>query len=190
VPLPALFHTERLVVHRAVPEDTDALLRVFGNPAAMRLFAHGRPWTRDELERFMGQYPDSDARLICLPGTVRLRTDPHAPAGGEVIGFGGVGYYVGETTTPDLFYALRSDHWGKGLATELSRAALAYAFAHPEVDFVNASAIPANAPSIRILEKCGLRLIRFVPEANRNLYRTTRDEWEAAVREHDRQNLK
>jgi len=99
----------------------------------------------------------------------------------EVVGFGGVGYYVSEKTTPDLFYAFRADHWGRGLATELGTAALAYAFARPEVAFVNASAKPVNAASIRVLEKCGLRLVRYVPEVDRRLYRITRGEWEAGA---------
>ncbi len=63
-----LFETERLVVRRAQPEDTEALLRVFGDEQAMRHFGHGKPWSREELERFLAQYPPDDARLVCVPG--------------------------------------------------------------------------------------------------------------------------
>ena len=38
---------------------------------------------------------------------------------------------------------------------------------------------PANTASIRVLEKCGLRFVKYVPQADRNLYRITRPEWTA-----------
>ena len=166
-----LYETERLTVHRATDADVDPLLCVVADPGVMRHFAHGLPWSREELVGFLAQYPEGDPNLVCVPGVLRLR-----PAG-QVVGFGGVGYYMSEGTTADLYYVLAKDYWGAGLATELGRAALADAFSRPEVSYVNASAMPVNAPSIRVLEKCGLRFVKYIPEADRNLYRITRAEW-------------
>ena len=166
-----LYETPRLTVHRAGNDDIDPLLSIVSDPIVMRQFAHGRPWSRDELTRFLAQYPESDPHLVCIPGILRLKPT------GQVIGFGGVGYYQSKTTTPDLYYLLAQEQWGKGLATELGLGALQDAFSHPEVSYVNASAMPANTASIRVLEKCGLHFVKYVPQADRNLYRITRPEW-------------
>ena len=170
-----LYQTPRLLVRRAGPEDVDPLLEIVGDPEVMRLFGHGLPWSREELTHFLAQYPEHDPKLICTPGVVSLKPD------GPVVGFGGVGYYLAENLTADLYYLLGRAWWGAGLATELGRAALDDAFVRPEVHYVNASARPENTASIRVLEKCGLRFVKYVPGAERNLYRITRDEWAASA---------
>ncbi|HET7768134.1 MAG TPA: hypothetical protein VFN74_05110 [Chloroflexota bacterium] len=57
-----LYETPRLSVHPAGVDDIDPLLSIVADPVVMRQFAHGRPWSRDELTRFLAQYPDSDPR--------------------------------------------------------------------------------------------------------------------------------
>ena len=41
---------------------------------------------------------------------------------------------------------------------------------------------PANTSSIRVLEKCGIRFVKYAPQAGHNLYRITRPEWAAHSR--------
>jgi ribosomal-protein-alanine N-acetyltransferase len=137
-----LFETERLVVRKTSLEDIDALLAILADPDTVRLFGSSRPWSRAEVERFVRSYPDSDSRLISAPGLALLKPDL------EVVGFGGVVYYVAEGNTADLLFVVDRRHWGHGLATELARAALAAALAaalrHPEVAIVHATVHPAN----------------------------------------------
>lgn len=52
---------------------------------------------------------------------------------------------------------LARDCWNCGYATEAARALLAYAFGTLGVSRVEADCFTANAASIRVLEKCGLR---------------------------------
>lgn len=166
-----MYETERLVVRRATGEDLPALLGVFGDAEATRYYGPERPLTREEVERYVDGYPEGDPRLIALPGLVLLK--PHL----EPIGFGGVGYYAGRDHYPDLFFILRPEHWGKGLATELSRAALHSAFARREIEAVLATAKPVNAASVRVLEKCGFRYVRYVAGWDRNEYRLDRADY-------------
>ena len=60
-----------------------------------------------------------------------------------------------ETGVPEIGYGLQENYWGRGYATEAVRAALAWAFRHPEVRAVEAETDPDNKVSQRVLAKCG-----------------------------------
>ena len=59
--------------------------------------------------------------------------------------------------TPELFYAFAKDYWGLGLATESARACLRYGFEELGFDRIVAASRHANATSIRVMEKIGMR---------------------------------
>jgi len=61
---------------------------------------------------------------------------------------------------PELGYRLRKSAWGKGYATEGSRALIAKGFTDLGVQRVIASTYQDNAASRRVMEKCGMRLVR------------------------------
>jgi [ribosomal protein S5]-alanine N-acetyltransferase len=66
------------------------------------------------------------------------------------------GHRAGEV---ELGYRLRKAAWGKGYATEGSRALVRKAFAELGAECVVATALVGNAASIRVLEKAGLRRV-------------------------------
>lgn len=75
----------------------------------------------------------------------------------DILGFGGVGYRpYGEIPRLNLGYRFGPEAWGKGYATELGRAALAFAFGTLEAPEVHALIRPANLASIRVVEKLGM----------------------------------
>jgi RimJ/RimL family protein N-acetyltransferase len=53
--------------------------------------------------------------------------------------------------------------WGQGLATEGSAALLAKAFGELGIDRVVAEMMAANQASRRVMEKCGMTLVRTYP---------------------------
>lgn len=58
----------------------------------------------------------------------------------------------------ELGYRLRKASWGKGYATEGARALIAKGFSELGTQRVVAPALSANAASVRVLEKSGLKL--------------------------------
>ncbi|MGE0041024.1 MAG: GNAT family N-acetyltransferase [Vicinamibacterales bacterium] len=58
----------------------------------------------------------------------------------------------------ELGWLVRRDAWGRGVATEAARAALAWAWEHLAHDHVVSLIQTANVPSIRVAEKIGQRL--------------------------------
>src|SRR5262245_53346574 len=71
-------------------------------------------------------------------------------------GFQGVPSADGEV---EVGYSVLESQQRQGYAPEAVRALLAWAFAHPAVRKVRAHTLPELAPSIRVLEKCGFRLV-------------------------------
>ena len=63
--------------------------------------------------------------------------------------------------TRRLGYRLRRDAWGRGYATEGSRALIEEAFQHWEIERIVARTLVGNAASRRVMEKCGLRFEEF-----------------------------
>ena len=63
----------------------------------------------------------------------------------------------GDARGGTLGYWLGEDYWGRGYATEAARGVIGFAFEILKLSEVNASALPENTRSMRVLEKAGLR---------------------------------
>jgi len=59
----------------------------------------------------------------------------------------------------ELGYRLRREAWGRGLATEGSRALLRHAFTTLGEREVDACAVPENIASTGVMKKCGMRRV-------------------------------
>ena len=94
---------------------------------------------------------------------------------GRVVGWGGLGI---DPFDPgwgvEVSYFFHPAHWGRGLATELVRAAVEHGFAALALPAIGAFARPENTASIRVLEKCGFRLLGWEPALERNHYEIER----------------
>ncbi|HIC82103.1 MAG TPA: N-acetyltransferase [Kiloniellaceae bacterium] len=60
--------------------------------------------------------------------------------------------------TAEIGYWLAPAFWGRGLATETTRALLAHGFAQPKMSAVTSGHFTDNPASGRVLAKCGFRL--------------------------------
>jgi ribosomal-protein-alanine N-acetyltransferase len=61
------------------------------------------------------------------------------------------------TREVELLYGLAREHWGRGLATEASRAVLSYGFQTAALAHIWARTDPPNAASIAVIERLGMR---------------------------------
>ena len=149
--------TERLVLRQFTGEDVDILVELDGDPDVMHFITGGRPTPRDEIEgdvlpafldyyaRFAGYgfwaaIEKSSGRFV---GWFHVRPAKDAPPN-EV----------------ELGYRLHKAAWGKGYATEGSRALIDKGFAEHGVERVVASTMVVHLASRRVLEKAGLRFVR------------------------------
>lgn len=90
-----------------------------------------------------------------------------------VIGFGGISYRkYGDETKLNLGYRIDKNYWGKGYATQLAKNAINYAFINLNFDEVYALVRPRNIASIKVLEKCKMKLfdtLADVPNEEKSL---------------------
>ncbi len=74
----------------------------------------------------------------------------------KVIGFAGL-KYESEIGMTDIGYRFLPKYWGKGLATEISKAILDYGFNKLKLKRIIGIAMPENKASANVLEKIGLQ---------------------------------
>lgn len=181
--------TERLILRRLTPDDLDSLTGLDADPVVMRYINGGRPTPRDEMRDdylpwWLAYYERGDRygfwaaiekETEAFLGWFHLRPLPED-----------------EDDEPELGYRLVAAAWGRGYATEGSRALIRKAFVELGVRRVHASTMAVNVASWRVMEKAGLRFVRTYhqpwpdriegEEQGDVEYAITREEWLA---EHD-----
>ncbi|MGH3208688.1 MAG: GNAT family N-acetyltransferase [Trebonia sp.] len=155
-----ILETPRLALRQFTEDDADNLLALNSDPEVMRYLTGGLPTPLEEIRDRIIPF-----HLDCYERFDRLGTwAGESAATGEFLGW----FHLrpaGRTDTSDveLGYRLRRAVWGNGYATEGSRALVRMAFAGLGVERVFARPMTVNAASRRVLEKCGLTLVRTTP---------------------------
>ena len=83
------------------------------------------------------------------------------------------------TGAVEVGYSILPAFQQRGYASEAVRALIARAFADPRVTRVCAETYPELAPSLRVMEKCGLVFVGPGQEPRVVQYEVTRADWEA-----------
>ncbi|MFI2370871.1 GNAT family N-acetyltransferase [Streptomyces sp. NPDC018833] len=149
--------TERLVLRSFTDADTDNLFALHNDPDVMRFINGGRPAGREAirertLPRLLHDCPCFGTRSYWAAeekttgtflGWFEFRpVDDHNPS------------------VVELGYRLNKAAWGKGCATEGSRALIDKGFTDLAVERVTANTMTVNARSRRVMEKAGLSFLR------------------------------
>jgi RimJ/RimL family protein N-acetyltransferase len=152
--------TERLILRRFIGSDVDNLCNLDGDPDVMRFINGGIPTPRDEIEHdylpaFLAYYERGDRYGFWAA---------IEKSSGEFLGW--FHFRPGEGSgpnEPELGYRLRKSAWGKGYATEGSKALIHKGFNELGAERIVASAYEANTASRRVMEKVGMTLVRTYP---------------------------
>ena len=149
--------TQRLVLRRFTMADVDNLVGLDADPDVMHFVTGGIPTARDEIENdilpeFLGYYERFGGYGFWA--AIEKAT-------GEFLGW----FHFrpregGGRDEAELGYRLRKSAWGKGYATEGSRALIRKGFTEFGVRRVVAEAMAVNLASRRVMEKAGLTLVR------------------------------
>jgi RimJ/RimL family protein N-acetyltransferase len=149
--------TDRLILRRFTEEDVDNLVELDSDAAVMRYLSGGKPTAREKIEseilpRMLDYYRRTarygfwaahDKASDEFIGWFHLRPRPNRPDDG-----------------PEIGYRLRRAAWGRGYATEGSRALMDLAFREYGAHRVWAETMAVNRGSRRVMEKLGMRHLR------------------------------
>jgi [ribosomal protein S5]-alanine N-acetyltransferase len=170
-----IIETARLLLRELTDADHEVLYQMYQD-AGMNRFLGGPPPPRQEYWRRVREtWPAYYARHgFGLWATVRKED-------GRLIGRCGLlSQEVDGERHVEVAYALATEFWGHGYATEAARACRDHAFRTLDVPHVISLILPDNAGSVRVAEKNGMTFWKtaefksYLPR----VYRITRAEWE------------
>lgn len=161
-----IFETDRLCIRQFTKDDEENFFRLNGDPEVMRHIRE--PKDRAEcsvfLERniaFYRQYP-----LMGRWAMMEKDTDVFVGSFAIIHVENSTGYYQPEI---QLGYALLKDYWGKGYATESTRAGKQYAFEIMKLPRIVAITTTENIASQKVLLRCGFEQQNNIVRENREL---------------------
>jgi RimJ/RimL family protein N-acetyltransferase len=149
-------HTGRLSGTALGPGDFADIRRLHADSRVMAtLSADGKTFTEEQSRAFLER---ADAHWQSHGFGLWIVRER---AGGEFVGYGGIKHALVEGRDEiEVAYAIRSDVWGKGFATEVSIAALQLGFNDLHFERIVAFTLPHNKASRGVMENCGFKYQR------------------------------
>lgn len=146
--------TDRLRLRRSTPDDAPSISAYRSDPEVHRY----QGWDRTDPDGIREEIVEMTARRPGDPGGwVQLTAE--SLEDGALVGDVGLSPAEGEPGVMKVGYTIAPSAQGRGYATEAVGALVAYAFDVLGADVVRAYASAENAPSIRVAEKVGMRLV-------------------------------
>lgn len=146
-----LIETERLRFRESGPDDAEAMFALNSDPEVVQYTGDGPFESIEAARKFMEEYVNVFRKWKRGRWLLELKST------GEVIGWCGLKFHEDSGLT-DVGYRLFKKHWGKGYASESCLAAIEYGFNTLNLEKIVAHARKENAASLRVLEKCGLKI--------------------------------
>ncbi len=142
--------TPRLIVRQLTPDDADFLFGLFNEPSFIANIGDRGIRTVEDARRFIIEVPMAS---YAKHGHGHFRVELKD---GTLVGTCGLIHrdYIGET---DIGFAYLPAYWGQGYAYEAAVAVMEFGRTQLGLPRIVAVVSPHNSPSIRLLEKLGLR---------------------------------
>ena len=163
----ATIETERLIVRPVVESDAVDAMPVFGDPEVRKYT--GGAYTAEEMPAVVARMLERQARgELLLQPVVEKAT-------GAVVGASGLQRLAGGPDI-EIGWMLARPVWGKGYATEMSRAVLRYGLEELKLPRIVATIDPRNQASIAVANRLAMRFWRVIRVYKRDLlcYEMTR----------------
>jgi len=147
--------TERLWLCPWSEADLEVARPIFTDADVMRYINDGQPLGDAEIHSFIARQQNHfRSRGFCLWKLLLKQERRFA-------GFCGLQpLELDGKSEVEIGWRLMKEHWGHGLATEAARAALNGAMKKAPLSRVIAIAMPENRPSLRVMEKLGMKFDR------------------------------
>jgi ribosomal-protein-alanine N-acetyltransferase len=146
--------TSRLLLRDHVPDDLTTHHELFSDPKVMRylpeLMTKSLVESRENLALAIDQIDLPDRKFYFLRIEERETHAHVGEIGYTVNAFTPLGKLVG------VGYFIRAAHWGRGYTAEALKELIRFAFEEDGVYRISCGCLKENAPSERVMQKCGL----------------------------------
>lgn len=166
--------TERLILRPQTYDDAQSLIEMNSDPEVIRYTGDSALANTADAHSLLEQkvFPQWQKHKMGR-FTVTLKD-------GTYVGWCGLKFHP-ETNEVDLGYRFLKKYWGKGYATESSRASLEYGFKILKLERIIAKAMPDNKESIKVMQKLGMTFRGYHHDPTDPhafiLYEMKRSEW-------------
>ena len=143
--------TPRLLIRLPHEDDAPAYYEMHADPEVTRWLGGAHP---NSVEEERGRIAERLAQHDELGYTMWTVEEKDT---NEVVGLAGLFPVEKKGPEVEVAYHFRKDRWGRGYATEAARACIEYGFGTAGLERIVGLVAPENAPSINVLQKCGLK---------------------------------
>ena len=141
---------KRVRLRGPTPDDADDLFALFSDPEVMRYWSRAPMRERGEAEGLIGDMIEAFSKRVLINWVIVGHHD-------RVIGTTTLFHFDPRHRRAEVGYALRSDHWGRGIASEAASLAIDWALQALDLHRIEADIDPRNAASRALLERLGFR---------------------------------
>ncbi len=173
-----ILETERLLLRPFTMADAEGVFEFASNPEVQKFTGDVLSRTLSEVEQIISNVWLSDYKKY---GYGRFAVIHKAD--NKIIGFNGI-KYLSDIDQTDLGYRFLPEYWGKGIATESSKAIINYAFKNHKIDEMIGFVMLENPASSAVLKKLGFSFSKLAPypgeeeDGNLEWYTLTRKTYE------------
>ncbi len=146
--------TKRLLIREILPGDIECLLEIYQDFQNMKFIPNSNfIWTREKLiEKYHKINRDYKNGFGIFAAQFKDN--------GKIIGEAGLFNSFQDLKHLELGYILDKRFWRKGYGSEICTSLIDYGFKTLNVDKITARMFKQNLASIRLSEKCGMKLIQ------------------------------
>ena len=152
-----IIETERLILREMVLDDAEDMLRLHSVPEVQKYTGEAIITSLDEIKEKIKKLRTRDYERHGFGRWATLLKDEM-----QFTGWAGL-KYLPQFDEVDLGYRFLPEFWGKGIATEASRAILKYGFDQLKLKKIIAIAMKEHVASIRVMQKVGMEFYKYAP---------------------------
>jgi [ribosomal protein S5]-alanine N-acetyltransferase len=152
-----MLETSRLVIRPANTSDAQDLFALNTDPDVLKYTGDSSFASPQDAEKFIR---DRMAVQFDKNGMSRFMVFERD---GTFLGWCGLKHFP-ETDEVDLGYRFRKEHWGRGYATEASKACLKYGFEILKLNRIIAKVMPENISSLKVVQKLGMTFKGYIAD--------------------------
>lgn len=147
---PTVLQIDGFTMRPILVADLDALVAIWADPEVTRFLpSRGVPISRERTEKALVSFFEHwEKRGYGIWAIIENTSS-------EMVGYCGL-RYLDELGEAEVLYGLTTAYWGRGIATQATKASISYGFNVANLNRVIVLLLPDNQASRRVIEKAGL----------------------------------